>query len=284
MKKRNYPKYSFPEKIFVTYVILWVTYLFIQWYRDRELFWDVLIYGIIVIIAVIMGTIAWKEFKYRQGQKRLNKFLEDIHEFGLEEYVHNFIKRFGLSKKKSRVWRYRNYSFTWGRLEDFRKFLRSRGVRVALGNWNDLSLILKHFIREREEKLTRESIGAPTGKFSDLSAYDFEILMYRLFEAMGYSVQHTGKAGDQGADLIANKGKERILIQAKRYLSSSVGNNSVQQAIAAKNHYDCNIAVVVATSNFTQAAIDVSETNNVRLINKKRLQELLIKYLKERWN
>lgn len=226
----------------------------------------------------------WKELKYRRKQKRLNKFLYDIKKAGLEEYVQNFIRRFGLEKKRGNVWSYRDYSFDWDHLGDFRKFLKDKGIKISLNNWNDTSLLLHHYIQEKEEKLTMESINVPPQKFSNLTATDFEILICRLFEAMGYLTQHTGKPGDQGSDVIANKGQERILIQAKRYLNISVGNDAVQQAVAAKNHYDCNKAMVIATSSFTPEAIALSKTNNVELISKKRLQEMLLEYLKENWS
>jgi len=262
----------------------YVLYLILQYFINRANFWRWLVYGLLLVIILIVSIIGWKELKYRRKQKRLDNLLNDIKKVGLEEYIQNFIRRFGLERRKGNVWSYRDYSFDWNRLDDFRKFLRDKKIKISLNNWNDTSLLLQHYIQDKEEKLTRESMGMPPQKFSKLTATNFEMLIYRLFEVMGYSVQHTGKTGDQGADLIANKGQERVLIQAKRYLDFSVGNDAVQQAVAAKNHYDCNKAIVVITSRFTPEAIELSKTNNVELVSKKRLQEMLLEYLKESWD
>lgn len=99
---------------------------------------------------------------------------------------------------------------------------------------------------------------------------------------MGYIVEHCGKTGDQGGDLILNKGSQRILIQAKCYTNNS-GNDSVQQAVAAKKYYDSNEAWVVCSSNFTREAIELANVHEVKLVGKKELQELLLTYLKESW-
>ena len=110
----------------------------------------------------------------------------------------------------------------------------------------------------------------------------FENLLYRLFGAMGYAIQKTGKTGDQGGDLIANLNGQRIVIQAKRY-TSTVGNAAVQEAVAAQKFYDCNNVMVVTNSSFTKEAIELAKVNNVELIGGAKLSELLLQNLKESW-
>jgi len=116
-----------------------------------------------------------------------------------------------------------------------------------------------------------------------LNGTDFERLIYRLFEAIGYKVEHIGHPKDQGGDLIINKGSERIVVQAKRYIASNVGNKAVQEVVAARNYYNCNGAIVITSSYFTREAMSLAKANNTRLINKKELQQLLSSYLKEYW-
>ena len=101
---------------------------------------------------------------------------------------------------------------------------------------------------------------------------------------MGYTVQLTGRTGDQGGDLVAIKESERLLIQAKCYKNMAVGNDAVQQAFAAKTLYDCNKSIVITTSDFTREAVELSKSTGVELTPKKRLQELLTQYLSENWN
>ncbi|KUK49930.1 MAG: Restriction endonuclease [Parcubacteria bacterium 33_209] len=125
----------------------------------------------------------------------------------------------------------------------------------------------------KEESLLRGGINNDQKYFNSLSGKEFELLLVRLFESMGYIVEHCGKIGDQGGDLIINKGQERILIQAKRY-SGSIGNKAVQEAVAAKNYYDCNRSVLIGSSDFTSEAIELAKFNNVRLIGKKRITRI----------
>ena len=139
-----------------------------------------------------------------------------------------------------------------------------------------------HYIQEKEERLTRESVSVLPQKFSTLSGSDFENLLYRLFTAMGYAVQNTGKTGDQGGDLVANLNGQRIVIQAKCY-SGTVGNAAVQEAVAAQKFYDCNKVLVVTNSSFTQEAMELAKVNNVELVGGGKLSELLLQNLKENW-
>ena len=82
--------------------------------------------------------------------------------------------------------------------------------------------------------------------------------------------------------MVLNKGPERILIQAKRY-TNNIGNGAVQEAVAAKKYYDCSKSVLIGSANFTSGAIELAKANDVRLLGKKELQELIQKNLKESW-
>ena len=111
---------------------------------------------------------------------------------------------------------------------------------------------------------------------------EFENLLVKLFQSMKYIVEHPGSVGDQGGDLILNKDGERILIQAKCY-TNNIGNKAVQEAVAAQKYYVCNKVMVVGTSDFTQQAIDLAKMNDVELVGKKQLQEMILLYLNESW-
>ncbi|MFA6417254.1 MAG: restriction endonuclease [Patescibacteria group bacterium] len=214
-------------------------------------------------------------------QNKINNILNAIEQAGLEGHINNFISRFGLGQEKDRnVWTRRNYKISWNRINDLRDFLQQKGIEFSPA---EICILLSNYIDKKEYDVTCNSISAITNNFSKLSGSDFEKLLYRLYESMGYSVQLNGKTGDQGGDLIATRDQERILIQAKCYNNWSVGNSAVQEAAAAKVHYDCNRAVVVATNTFTREAIDLAKTNNVDLISKDILQKMLLDNLKESW-
>lgn len=263
-------------------ILLYFLYMGSLWFTNKVEFFKWLLFNEILLLIICLGIFAWWEFKRRKKQKEENILKEAISN-GVEEIINNFISRFGTEKSKE-AWNYRGYYFDWKRMEEFRLQLKEKGVPVSLDKWDVFISILKKFIDKREEKVTRESVNVLQNKFSDLSGTNFENLLYRLYTVQGYTVQKTGKTGDQGGDLIANKNPDRILIQAKCYNNSPVGNAGVQDAAAAKGFYDCNKAMVITSSNFTKDAIDLAKKDNIELIEKRRLSELLLQYLNESWN
>ncbi len=92
----------------------------------------------------------------------------------------------------------------------------------------------------------------------------FEIFLTTLFRRLGYSVEHTGRHGDYGADLVVTKDGRRIAVQAKRW-SKAVGVKAVQEAVASKGLYKCAEALVVANRAFTRQARTLAQANDVKL-------------------
>ncbi len=230
--------------------------------------------GVAVIILVILFLIKqWRK-------KHFNDLLGKLKNSGQEDNFKNFINRFGLEGRKGDGYSFRNHKFEWDRIDDLKKILKEKGIT---SNKKDVFTLLRFYIQENEENLTRESIKKEPQKFSVLSGTEFEKLLYRLFEAMGYKTEWIGRSGDQGGDLIANKNGERTLVQAKCYRDWSTGNAAVQQVVGAMRYYDCNNAMVVTTSHFTNEAILLAKANKTELISKERLQELLLQFLSESW-
>ena len=211
--------------------------------------------------------------------------MTSIQQSGQEEYIINFINRFRMEGEGKRGWSFRDHRFDWDRISDLEKVLVERGVALNLQEGKrDIFAELRLFIQEKEENLTRASIQKAPQLFSELRGDDFEKLICPLFEAMGYAVQHIGKSGDQGGDVIANKDGERVLIQAKCYRDWSVGNDAVQQAVGAMRYYDCNKTMVITTSsNFTKEAVALAQANATELVSKPRVSELLAMHLGQVW-
>ena len=67
---------------------------------------------------------------------------------------------------------------------------------------------------------------------------------------------------------------KKIVIQAKNY-SGNVGNKAVQEAFAAKSHYNCHLAMVITNSYFTKSAQEVSKTTGVVLVDRDKLEEII---------
>lgn len=270
------------DKIISVIIIFFVVGLIGAYNKNKTAFWEVLFGFIGLVIVLIIIFKSFKKRKEKAKKNRIEGILTKIQEAGLEEYINNFITRFGLGQEKNKnVWIRRNYKISWDRINDLRYFLYQKEIKLSP---SDICTLLSNYIDKKEFNLTVNSITTTTNRFSELSGTDFESLLHRLYEVMGYSVQDIGKTGDQGGDLIATKGQERILIQAKCYKDWNVGNSAIQEAVAAKNHYDCNKAIVITTSNFTKEATELAKTNNVELISRNMIQKMLLDNLKESWS
>jgi restriction system protein len=101
---------------------------------------------------------------------------------------------------------------------------------------------------------------------SGLSGSEFEIHIAKVLRAKGYAVQGTPITGDQGADLLIQKGGRNIVVQAKRY-DAAVGNKAVQEVIAAMAYYKTHEAWVVTNSTFTPQAKALAQTAKVKLFD-----------------
>ncbi|MBQ7883779.1 MAG: restriction endonuclease [Phascolarctobacterium sp.] len=107
-----------------------------------------------------------------------------------------------------------------------------------------------------------------------LDGIDFESFLQKLFTKMGYYAEVTQSTGDQGADLILSKLGRKIAVQAKRY-NTKLDNTPIQEVLGAKAYYGCNETMVVTNSYFTKKAIELAHVNQVQLIDRDDLIELL---------
>jgi hypothetical protein len=110
-----------------------------------------------------------------------------------------------------------------------------------------------------------------------MNGQEFEQFLATLFSKMGYETAVTKSSGDQGIDVIASKGGIKIGIQAKCF-SGSVGNGAIQEAVAGRNYYNLDKAIVVTNSEFTNSAKELAEANSVilwdRIILKEKIADL----------
>lgn len=99
-----------------------------------------------------------------------------------------------------------------------------------------------------------------------LSPEAFESHVADTYAALGYTASVTPRVGDQGIDVLAQRGQERIGIQCKR-TTEAVSNGAVQEAYAGKAHYQCSSASVIALGGFTRAARSLASTTGVALVD-----------------
>lgn len=227
---------------------LYVLALAFLYFIDRSAFWEWLGFGVVALIVVILAARTIRNFLDRRRQEVFQALLARIKDRGFEQKVLNFIIRCGRIREDGRIgFDHRGYTFASDRLRDLQDEARTDGLDFS---GEELFQVLHYYIERDEKRLTQESIK--TSKqytLENLSGAEFEQVLYRLFRAMGYAVQLTGRSGDQGGDLVANKDAERILIQAKRW-EAPVGNSAVQEAFTAKKIYDCHEARVISAGSF----------------------------------
>ncbi|MDA2180092.1 restriction endonuclease [Bacillus cereus] len=114
---------------------------------------------------------------------------------------------------------------------------------------------------------------------SDIDQMDgrqFEFFLEALFIKLGYKAAVTNGSHDFGADLIF-KGKNKIVIQAKRYgFKNKVGIKAIQEIYAAKALYKANEAWVITNSTYTSSAKQLARACNVKLLDRSSLQEFIV--------
>jgi restriction system protein len=106
-----------------------------------------------------------------------------------------------------------------------------------------------------------------------MSPYEYEIYCAELLARRKWKADVTKASQDQGVDIVATKGRLRLVLQCKKY-SKPVGNHAVQQIVAAIAHEDADRGVVVATTPFTRAAKKLAASNNVLLLHHRDLSRI----------
>nr|WP_307991417.1 restriction endonuclease [uncultured Niameybacter sp.] len=111
-----------------------------------------------------------------------------------------------------------------------------------------------------------------------MDPFKFEEYIRDLYKHMGYYAMCTPKSGDFGADVLIQDGKYKAAIQVKKYSKKhNTGIEAVQQIIGACSYYNVDEGIVITTSYFTQAAIELANSAGVELIDRDDLKNMLYK-------
>lgn len=110
---------------------------------------------------------------------------------------------------------------------------------------------------------TRDVVVKCTKEIGD----ELEIHCEECLKAAGWKIRRIGGSGDQGIDLIAEKNSVRVVVQCKNY-SNPVGNSAVQEIHTGKAFEEADHAVVITSSSYTSAAIQLAGKTGVILLHK----------------
>lgn len=118
-----------------------------------------------------------------------------------------------------------------------------------------------------------------------MDGFGFEAFCCLLWTKMGFQASVTVKSrGDGGVDVVALKGKVGELVQCKSSRTSTVGVDAVREVASGMAEYGRRFkrvrfkAVAVSNQNFTASAIQTAAMNQVELVARARLEELLAKH------
>lgn len=146
------------------------------------------------------------------------------------------------------------------------------GVIIAVITYFVLLQAFKIWLKTRKGARLRK---AGMKEIDEMTGEQFELFLGELFKKRGFKVTYTATSGDYGADLILRDGDEKIAVQAKRY-SGNVGVKAVQEIIGAVKMYDAQQAWVVTNSYFTKQAMKLAEMNDVYLIDRDELLNMIL--------
>lgn len=111
--------------------------------------------------------------------------------------------------------------------------------------------------------------------YDTMEGHDFEYYCADLLKSNGfYNVNVTQGSGDQGIDVLAEKGGIKYGIQCKCY-SKDIGNKAVQEAFAGKTFYHCHVAAVLTNRYFTRSAKELASINQVLLWDRDQLEKFI---------
>lgn len=136
--------------------------------------------------------------------------------------------------------------------------------------------IINPIIEDIPEPITEPIVEEPQLPVYDtMEGHAFEYYCADLLRKDGFSnVEVTQGSGDQGIDILAEKGGIKYGIQCKCY-SNNIGNSAVQQVFAGKTYYHCHVAAVLTNRYFTRSAKQLAEENQVLLWDRDELERLV---------
>jgi restriction system protein len=113
--------------------------------------------------------------------------------------------------------------------------------------------------------------SAPQIDPATVTATGYEQHCASILSGSGWTVHATPVSGDHGADVIAEKDGQRLVVQCKLY-ARPVGNKAVQEVYSARPLYNCDHACVVAPLGFTAQAQRAAHSLSVRLLHHDELR------------
>lgn len=125
--------------------------------------------------------------------------------------------------------------------------------------------VYANYAKEQERKTAGTDFEYWLKKLPN-DGYSYEHWVKHGLDAYGWAASVTQKSGDFGIDVLANQRGLAIGLQCKLY-SNAVGVAAVNEAIAGKYHYKCDVVAVMSNAAYTPQAQILAEDAQVRLLS-----------------
>lgn len=141
-------------------------------------------------------------------------------------------------------------------------------VSIFIAAYIMLRMILRLYRTIRNVIVNRRMIYV-----DDMDSIDFETYIADVLKNHGYTNIRLTEKYDYGVDIIATKNGIRWGIQVKRY-SGLVKADAVRQVVTGLRVYDCDRAMVITNSIFSNFAVRLANTNECVLIDRSALARM----------
>lgn len=233
--------------------------------------WGAAAFFALYLACVILSRVAGGVFWWRRKKKRLEAARYDLTKFhdALESYLPI------LARKKKHLVVKDDYGYT-----DSSKWDSERKLFLKKFSWFPCTTKYYSGLPAEEydfclDKIVDDYIAKnPSLAWdSNMSPAEYETFCADTLNNNGWDAKTTVATGDQGVDVIAEKGGIRVAIQCKKY-SSAVGNKAVQEVAAGMSYWGADIAAVVSTAGYTRSARELASVHNVYLLHHDDLKDL----------
>ena len=126
-----------------------------------------------------------------------------------------------------------------------------------------------------------KAFGLSSEGLLNLSPGDFEEMVAELYRAMGHQARRTGMVGDHGVDVFVKaKNGEKWVVQCKRWRTPA-GESIIRDFFGMMQHEKAAQGAIIATSRFSQPAIEWAKGKPLYLYNGKDFLQLWDKVKKQ---
>jgi restriction endonuclease family protein len=143
----------------------------------------------------------------------------------------------------------------------------------------DSSINRRHDLRELEQTIKEKKayLDGELSKFKELekkyakywlnlSGYQFEKEVAKLYEAHGYDVQVTKGSGDGGIDIFLEKAGRRYGVQCKNH-HKAIGPAAIRDLYGAMSHEGLDAGIFIASSGYTKGAKEFARNKAITLLD-----------------